>query len=142
MPSFADRSVTDICVIVNDIERSISFYRDVIGFQLLHRAPGFADFQSAGVVFALWDKEHINSHTGVDVTPQRPASVLIAVRLENAAEVDTVAADLQQRGVVFSHLPRDCPWNARCAYFAGPDGEVWELYAWLTGGAPGKIGNT
>ena len=23
--------------------------------------------------------------------------------------------------------------------FYGPDGETWELYAWLDGGAPGKV---
>jgi hypothetical protein len=30
-------------------------------------------------------------------------------------------------------------WNAYCAYFFGPDDEVWELYAWRQGGGPGKL---
>ena len=43
-----------------------------------------------------------------------------------------------RKGVAFVRPPADYPWNARCVYFSGPDGEVWELYAWLAGGAPGR----
>ena len=140
MPPFAQRhAISDICVLVKDLEASIAFYHDRLGFRLLHRAPGFADFSGAGLTLALWEAAHIHAHADVAVTEARPASLLIAVRLDNIAALDEAYAELTAAGVVFTAPPRDYVWNARCAYFAGPDGEIWELYAWLPGGAPGAL---
>lgn len=141
MTAFAQRhAISDVCILVEDIERSIAFYVDKLGFALKHRAPGFADFDGAGMTLALWEIDHIARHTGV---PGRQGSgahnVLVAVRLASPAEVDACHADLAGQGVVFTGSPADYPWNARCCYFVGPDGEVWELYAWHEGGAPGKL---
>jgi uncharacterized glyoxalase superfamily protein PhnB len=61
------------------------------------------------------------------------------VRLKDAAELDAAYAELLENGVAFARAPADYPWNARCVYFTGPDGEVWELYTWLPGGAAGQI---
>ena len=137
---FAQRhAISDTCVLVRDLEASIAFYRDKLGFALKHRAPGFADFAGAGHTLALWERKHIAEHAGVSVDPIASASLAIAVRLLDTAEVDAAYAELSAKGVTFVRPPADYPWNARCAYFAGPDGEIWELYAWLPGGAPGKL---
>jgi catechol 2,3-dioxygenase-like lactoylglutathione lyase family enzyme len=137
---FAQRhAITDTCVLVRDLETSVAFYRDRLGFELVHRAPGFADFAGAGHTLALWERAHIAEHAGVSVDLEASASLAIAVRLADAAEVDAAYAELFEKGVPFVRPPADYPWNARCVYFAGPDGEIWELYAWLPGGAPGKL---
>jgi catechol 2,3-dioxygenase-like lactoylglutathione lyase family enzyme len=137
---FAQRhAVTDTCVLVRDLEASIAFYRDKLGFAPQHRAPGFADFTGAGHTLALWERVHIATKTGVPVDLDAPAGVVIAVKLPDAASLDDAYAELCAKGVAFIRPPANYPWNARCVYFAGPDGELWELYAWLAGGAPGKI---
>lgn len=137
---FAQRhAITDTCVLVRDLETSVAFYRDRLGFELVHRAPGFADFAGAGHTLALWERAHIAEHAGVSVDLEASASLAIAVRLADAAEVDAAYAELFEKGVPFVRPPADYPWNARCVYFAGPDGEIWELYAWLPGGAPGNL---
>ena len=137
---FAQRhAITDTCVLVRDLEASIAFYRDKLGFAPQHRAPGFADFTGAGHTLALWERVHIAENTGVPVDLNASAGLLIAVRLPDAAALDAVYAELCAKDVAFIRPPANYPWNARCVYFAGPDGELWELYAWLAGGAPGKI---
>ena len=137
---FAQRhAITDTCILVRDLEASIAFYRHKLGFALQHQAPGFADFIGAGHTLALWERAHISRHAGVPVDPEASASVVIAVNLPDAALLDAAYAELSEKGVAFLRPPADYPWNARCVYFAGPDGEVLELYAWLPGGAPGKI---
>ena len=137
---FAQRhAITDTCVLVRDLEASIAFYRDKLGFAPQHRAPGFADFTGAGHTLALWERVHIATKTGVPVDLDAPAGVVIAVKLPDAASLDDAYAELCAKGVAFIRPPANYPWNARCVYFAGPDGELWELYAWLAGGAPGKI---
>ncbi|MDR3474951.1 MAG: VOC family protein [Devosia sp.] len=137
---FAQRfAITDVCVLVRDLEASIAFYRDRLGFALAHRAPGFADFTGKGLTLALWERTHIAHHAGVPTHPDKPASLVIAVRLASAVELDAVHAELAAKGVPFVGPPRDYPWNARAAYFTGPDDEIWEVYAWLPGGAVGDV---
>ena len=138
---FAQRhAISDVCVLVEDIERSIQFYSERLGFKLKHRAEGFADFSGAGLTLALWETDHISRHTGIS-NKRGPGAhkACIAVHLPTPADVDACHAELSAKGVVFSGPPADYPWNARCCYFAGPDDELWELYAWHQGGAVGAV---
>src|SRR5580698_4842794 len=104
--SFAQRhAITDTCVLVRDLEASIAFYRDKLGFALQHRAPGFADFTGAGHTLALWERKHIAEHAGVSVDLEASASLAIAIRLSDAAKVDAAYAELSEKGVTFVHAP-------------------------------------
>ncbi|MDR3376932.1 MAG: VOC family protein [Ancalomicrobiaceae bacterium] len=137
---FAERHpISDICILTRDIETSIAFYRDRLGFRLKHRAPGFADFAGAGLTLALWERGHLAGHTGTPVEPNADTAILIAVKMESLAEIEAAVAELTAAGVAFHRPPASYPWNAYGAYFSGPDGEVWELYAWMPGGAPGHL---
>jgi uncharacterized protein len=138
---FAQRhAISDVCVLCADVERSMRFYIDKLGFELQHRAEGFADFSGAGLTLALWEIEHISRHTGIANTRCPGAhKVCIAVRLPSPEELDACWRELSAKGVSFQAPPADYPWNAYCCYFSGPDDEVWELYAWRPGGGPGKV---
>ena len=139
---FAERhAISDVCILCADIERSIRVYVDKLGFRPKHRAEGFADFSGAGLTLALWEIDHISRHTGIG-NERGPGAhkACIAVHLPSPEEVDASYRELQERGVRFQSPPTDYPWNAYCCYFTGPDDEVWELYAWREGGAPGTIG--
>jgi uncharacterized protein len=131
--------IQDVCVLVTDIEASICFYTDKLGFKIKHRAPGFADFTGAGLTLALWERQHIAEHADVRVKAGSSSAVVIAVRLDSTAILDAAYDELTKAGVAFVGPPATYPWNAYCAYFYGPDGETWELYAWQEGGAPGKV---
>src|SRR6202041_4063910 len=63
--AIARSSISDICLLVQDLERAISFYRDQVGFELRRLAPGFADFFTGGVTLALWQVDHMQSHLGL-----------------------------------------------------------------------------
>ena len=139
---FAQRhAITDVCILVSDVERSIDFYTRLLGFRLRRRAEGFADFKGAGLTLACWETGHIGKHTGVkSETGKGLYNTAIAVELPNPGEVDATYAELMAKGIVFKGPPANYPWNARCCYFLGPDGEPWELYAWLEGGPVGDLG--
>ena len=138
---FAERhAISDVCILCSDIERSIRFYVDKLGFRPKHRAEGFADFAGAGLTLALWEIDHISRHTGLSSLRGLGAhKACIAVHLPSPEEVDASYRELSDKGVPFQSPPADYPWNAYCCYFTGPDDEVWELYAWRSGGAPGKV---
>jgi catechol 2,3-dioxygenase-like lactoylglutathione lyase family enzyme len=138
---FAQRhAISDVCILVEDLERSARFYEDRLGFRPLHRAPGFADFSGAGLTLALWQIDHIADHTGIARARAHGVhKAVIAVKLPTPDDVDSCYAELVAKGVAFTGPPKNYPWNARCCYFAGPDGEVWELYGWHDGGGIGKL---
>jgi catechol 2,3-dioxygenase-like lactoylglutathione lyase family enzyme len=133
--------ITDICFLVEDAERSIAFYTQKMGFRLRRRAPGFADFSGAGITLALWEIGHISEHTGISGLRAPPLvhKACGAFELPSPAVVDEAYRELSERGVVFQGPPADFVWNARCCYFADPDDNIWELYAWLDGGAVGDV---
>jgi catechol 2,3-dioxygenase-like lactoylglutathione lyase family enzyme len=138
---FAQRHpISDVCILCTDLERSIRFYTDKLGFEAKHRAEGFADFTGAGLTLALWDIDHISRHTRISNRRGYGAhKTCIAVHLPSPDEVDACYRELSEMGVAFQSPPADYPWNAYCCYFTGPDDEVWELYAWRPGGPPGEI---
>lgn len=129
-------TITDVCVLVESVERTVDFYVNKLGFRLRRRAEGFADFHAKGVTLAAWELDHIHAHTGVCNKRSLAGAhkACIAVRLDAPAEVDRYHAELSAKGVRFVGAPSDHPWNARCAYFSDPDDNVWELYAWYPEG--------
>lgn len=134
--------VTDICFLVEDVERSIAFYRDKLDFTLRTRAPGFADFTTRNVAVAVWEIDHIAATVGLSARRAGPGAhkAMAAIELASPAEIDALYAELRGRGVAFLAAPKEYPWRARCAYFADPDGNLWEIYAWLDGRRFGEVG--
>jgi uncharacterized protein len=130
------KKITDICLLVENIERTVDFYVNKLGFRLRRRAEGFADFHNGGITLAAWELDHINRHTGVSNkrAPAGAHKACVAMQLESPEEIDRLHAELSAKGVSFYRAPADYVWNARCVYFADPDDTLWELYAWLDGG--------
>jgi len=68
---FAQRhAISDVCILCTDIERSIRFYVDKLGFQLKHRAESFADFTGAGLRNASFCGANVShaKFTGADLS--------------------------------------------------------------------------
>ena len=130
------KKISDICILIKNVEKTIEFYTKKLNLKIRRRAEGFVDFYGDTITLAAWELDHINSHTGV--SNKRSAKLAhkacIAVELESPETVDQIYTELTQRGVVFYGEPESYVWNARCAYFTDPDGTLWELYAWEEGG--------
>jgi catechol 2,3-dioxygenase-like lactoylglutathione lyase family enzyme len=129
-------AISDICFLVQDLDRAIEFYRDRVGFKLRRLAPGFADFFTAGVTLALWQVDHMQSHLRL---PRGLASkggwrTMAAVQVESSDRVHAMHQELSARGVLFLVEPQAYPWNAYACYFTDPEDNLWEIYAWLAGG--------
>lgn len=133
--AFPVAGLTDVCLLVEDVPRSVAFYRDRLGFALKRLDTGFAEFWTGGVILALWQRSDIAANVGLPAALEgRGANVMVAVRLESREAVDAEFHRLTAAGVAFVASPTLHPWNAYAAYFADPDGHLWELYHWA--GAP------
>jgi catechol 2,3-dioxygenase-like lactoylglutathione lyase family enzyme len=101
---------------VTDMERAVSFYRDVLGLKLLRRdGTTWAEFDAGGRRLAL--------HSAGDGQPARPggASAVFAV-----GDLSRAKADLSARGVRFEH-EGDVEGYARFASFLDPEGNPVQL---------------
>jgi catechol 2,3-dioxygenase-like lactoylglutathione lyase family enzyme len=101
---------------VADLDRAVSFYRDVLGLRLLRQdGTNWAEFDAGGRRFAL--------HSATDGQPVRPggATAVFAVGDLNQAK-DRLSA----RGVRFEH-EGDVEDYARFASFLDPDGNAVQL---------------
>lgn len=131
MPLGTDHPITDVCMLVSNLDRSIDFYEKV-GFRLRRRNEGFADFDSAGTTLALWESKHLAEHVGFAAAdPGRPIhKVMTAYRVESPEIVHEIHDELIAAGIAVLGPPKVYEWNACCFYFADPDGNTWEIYAW------------
>lgn len=129
--------ITEICFLVRDIERSIEFY-ERLGFTKERRGDGFVSFNAAGMQIALWESDYVSRHVGF-AAPEldKPVhKVMTALRVASFEIVDSIYEELKSAGISTLSSPRVYEeWNAYCVYFADPDGNTWEVYAWGEGGA-------
>jgi catechol 2,3-dioxygenase-like lactoylglutathione lyase family enzyme len=123
--------VTDCCLLVPNVDRSVEFYRDRLGLRLKRRDIGFAEFDIEGATLALWEASDVQRHLGKDAVSNEGHWFMGAFEFQSAEALLDAYNQFKSRGVTFVKEPRDWPWGARAAYFKDPDGYLWEIYAWV-----------
>jgi catechol 2,3-dioxygenase-like lactoylglutathione lyase family enzyme len=101
-----------VLLVCADLERSRTFYRDVLGL----RASGEKGTSWAN--FALGDGSTLSLHAKTDLLAVRPGSIQLGFTVEN---VDTFVLDCPQLGVPIFQDPYDEPFG-RVAIIGDPDG--------------------
>lgn len=115
--------ISDICLLVQDLERAVTFYRDQVGFKLRRLAPGFADFFTGGVTLALWQVDHMQTHLQLPPGPTQSGGwrTMAAIQVDSSEHVHLLHQELSARGVPFLVEPQSYPWNAYACYFKDPE---------------------
>jgi uncharacterized glyoxalase superfamily protein PhnB len=105
---------------VNDVEKSLAWYRDVLGFVVKHRWEhegklAGVEMAAGGVIFMLgqddWKK-------GRD----RAKGEGVRIYCSTVQDVDELASRIKARGGTLTQEPRDEPWGTRDFALADPDG--------------------
>jgi catechol 2,3-dioxygenase-like lactoylglutathione lyase family enzyme len=104
-------------VFVSDMERSVAFYRDVLGWPLTRQAPERTEFVSEGTILALRYASRPNGAAAVQGE--------IAGRCQLGFWVEDVEAfhhDMVARGTLCIQPPSEDASGAKFAVYADPDG--------------------
>jgi uncharacterized glyoxalase superfamily protein PhnB len=105
---------------VNDLAKSLAWYRDVVGFTVdqEHERAGkvVAVSLKAGEVRILLGQD--DGAKGMN----RDKGAGMSIMLSTAQSVDGIAARIKERGGVLATEPTDMPWGARVFRIADPDG--------------------
>jgi catechol 2,3-dioxygenase-like lactoylglutathione lyase family enzyme len=128
--------VTLITLGVDDLAKSLSFYRDglgwprqgIVGEQFEHGAVAFFDLQP-GLKLALWPRASLARDTGLAETPRSPTEFSLAHNVNSAQDVDAAMARAKEAGATIVKPAGKTFWGGYAGYFADPDGHLWEV-AW------------
>ena len=107
-------------LVVNDLETSLAWYRDVLGFivtkEIRREDRLVAAHLAAGSIVLLLGQD--------DFAKGRDRAKGVALRLHcvTGQDIDQLAAAVQERGGKLAHEPRDQPWGARDFAVVDPDG--------------------
>ena len=125
--------VTVITLGVDDLERSLAFYRDGLGFptegivgrEIEHGAVAFVDLQP-GLKLALWPRASIAHDAGVAPTPRAATELTLGHNVGSQDEVDAVMTRAAAAGATVVKPARATAWGGYAGYFQDPDGHLWE----------------
>jgi catechol 2,3-dioxygenase-like lactoylglutathione lyase family enzyme len=128
--------ITLITLGVDDLERSLKFYRDglglptkgIVGREFEYGAVAFFELQS-GLQLAIWPRDSIARDTGLARTPRSPTDLAIGHNVGSKKEVDAVMEQAKRAGARIVKPAGDTFWGGYAGYFADPDDHVWEV-AW------------
>ena len=126
--------VTVITLGVDDLDRSLAFYRaglgleseGVIGTEFEHGAVAFFDLQ-AGLKLALWPRKSLAHDAGVVLRAASPTEFTLGHNVSSKAEVDAVMQQAAGAGAVVAKPAQDTFWGGYAGYFQDPDGHLWEV---------------
>jgi len=115
---------------VNDLERSVRFYRDGLGWEPSSAsAEDVVFFPMGGIVLSLYPREKLAEDATVDPQGSGFSGITLAYNTRSKEEVDEVLKTVEGLGAVVVKKAQDVFWGGYSGYFADPDGHLWEV-AW------------
>lgn len=126
--------ITVITIGVDDLERSLRFYRDglgletegIIGRQFGHGAVAFFDLQG-GAKLAIWPRKSLAHDSGLPLAAPSATELSLGHNVSSKSEVDAVMAQAESAGAVIVKPAQDTFWGGYAGYFQDPDQHLWEV---------------
>lgn len=127
-------SISYITLGVDDLPRSVAFYRDafgwptdgIIGTEFEHGAVAFFKLDN-GITFALWRRSSIAEDAGLELGPRDQSGLLLAHNVRSRTEVDQIMTQLQGAGANIIKAAQPLFWGGYGGLIADPDGHLWEI---------------
>lgn len=126
--------ITLITLAVDDLERSVAFYRDglglatqgIVGQEFENGAVCFFELQ-AGLKLALWPRSSLAADTGLAVQARSALEFTLAHNVASQAEVDAVMAQAGAAGATLVKAAQPTFYGGYAGYFQDLDGHLWEV---------------
>ncbi len=128
--------ITIITLGVDDLERSLKFYRDglglltegIIGTEFEYGAVAFFDLQNS-MKLALYPRKSLAHDSTIPLEPPSSTEFSIGQNVNSKKEVDAVMKQAKKAGAKIIKPAGDTFWGGYAGYFQDPDGHLWEI-AW------------
>jgi catechol 2,3-dioxygenase-like lactoylglutathione lyase family enzyme len=126
--------ITVLTIGVDDLERSLAFYRDglglstegIVGTEFEHGAVAFFDLQS-GLKLAIWNRNDIAHDAAIAKTAPSPTEFTLGHNVSSKEEVDLVMEQASKAGAKIIKPAQETFWGGYAGYFQDPDAHLWEV---------------
>jgi uncharacterized protein len=126
--------ITVLTLGVDDLERSVAFYRDglglktdgIIGTEFEHGAVAFFDLQ-AGLKLALWPRASLAHDSGLPRGMPSATELSLGHNVASREEVDAVMEQARRAGARIVKPAQETFWGGYGGYFHDPDQHLWEV---------------
>lgn len=126
--------ITVITLGVDDLERSLRFYHNGLGFktegiigkEFEQGAVAFFDLQ-AGLKLAIWPRTSLSHDSGLPLTNSSPTEFSLGHNVSSRAEVNAVMEQARSAGAVIVKPAQETFWGGYSGYFQDPDQHLWEV---------------
>lgn len=123
-----------ITLTVDDLERSLRFYRDglglktkgIIGTEFEFGAVVFFDLEG-GLKLALWPRKSLSHDSGLPIQHTSATELSLGHNVRSKAEVDAVMEQAKRAGATIVKEAQDTFWGGYGGYFQDPDQHLWEV---------------
>lgn len=125
------RKIDGVVLFVQDLNACMVFYRDVLGLPITFNDEVSFAFRLEEQDFVLLERTAAVPMIGEKALAfhnQTSHRVLLCVGVE---DVNSTYQALTAKGLTFIQSPVDQAWGRRTAYFADPEGNLWELWQFI-----------
>ena len=115
---------------VADVDRSLAFYRDLLGFavEAVYDDPPYATLTRAGARLSLAEQGHpADDRPGVTMVAPVDRARLAAILVLEVSDCLAAHGELRAAGVPFLAEPYSPPWGGHRCFALDPDGNLIEL---------------
>ncbi len=121
---------------VNDLQKMVSFYRDVLGFEIDWDGKGpYAEFKHEGIRFSMYERAQLRGLLGQQ--PSYPnglnGTFELAIDLPLPRDVDREYERIVLAGGRSIYAPRLEPWGMYSSMVSDPEGNIIEIGSWSRG---------
>jgi catechol 2,3-dioxygenase-like lactoylglutathione lyase family enzyme len=121
-----EKQISAMTLVVGDLERSKTFYREVFGLPLIYEDENSAVFRFANTGINLLRSGAAEDLIRPGTVARQDAGTRLVFTID-VDDVDAVCAELAALGVELLNGPVNRPWGRRTASFTDPGGHIWEI---------------
>lgn len=115
-----------IILYVNDFEKTMSFYKDILGLQIKMQQDTYVEFDTGVTTLSINTRKSVKEEIGLDV-PELTSSTQTFEIAFVVEDVSATIEKLREQGVQIIKEPATKPWGQTVAYVADPDGHFIEI---------------
>ena len=112
---------------VDDLEISIMFYKEGLGFPQMDSPPEVAFFTLNGSWLGLYSRSSLAEDAMVSPDGSGFNSFAIAHNVASEAEVDEAIEQAVSAGATLTKKAQKTSWGGYSGYFKDPDDHLWEV---------------
>jgi catechol 2,3-dioxygenase-like lactoylglutathione lyase family enzyme len=122
-----DQRLSLVTLGVADLARARRFYEEGLGWKRGNENPDVAFYQMPGMIFALWSRSALARDAGAADSGAAFSGMALAYNARTREEVEAVLGEAKAAGGTVVKPAHDTFWGGYAAYFADPDGHLWEV---------------